>query len=303
VLSFVREPHSWDLGPKPGTDTGECGEWFADRIKEHDIVLLAHGRKRFVIGWGVVVSKAKKGHGVVNANDGTPLYYQMRRDLDPFRSKGSSFPRTLARHIPGYNGVATGAIYRFNKKKPGQKKVCDWLEGRLGKSSPEEPPDHALREEPPPPAKKGKGSGYGAGGPPLPDSKLGDAGELLVLEYEKSRLLDAGRADLEKRVRHVAKEKGGAAKGYDILSFDPQNGSEKRIEVKTTRGSKASAFYLTRGEVRCSEQHPSSYYLYRVFSFGKRPAFYKRKGRLNANFVLDDPMVYRVSKLADKASN
>ena len=149
------------FGPKARNGHGRGGEWFADRINLHDIVLLAHGRKRFVTGWGVVVSKAKKGRGVVNANDGTPLYYQMRRDLDPFKSKGSSFPQKLARHIPGYNGVATGAIYKFDEKNPGQKKVCDWLERNLGKPSPKDPPDDALREEPPPPSKKRKGSGHG----------------------------------------------------------------------------------------------------------------------------------------------
>ena len=93
----------------------------------------------------------------------------------------------------------------------------------------------------------------------------------------------------------MAKEKGGAAKGYDILSFDPQNGSEKRIEVKTTRGPASRAFRLTRGEVRSSENHPGSYYLYRVYRFGQKTTFYKVKGRLRDNFVLD-PTEYSASK-------
>jgi len=288
-------------GRKARKRRGLGGERFDKEINENDkdIVLIAHGRKRFVVGWGVVVSKAKKGSGVVSGTDGKPLHYEMRRDLSPFNSK-PQFPHELTRHIPGYNSVATGAIYKFNEKKLGQKKVCDWLERHIGKPGPKADDAHnALREEPPPKKKakkKGNQSGSSGNSPPPPDAKLGTDGELLVCKYEKERLLAAGRSDLEKRVRHVAKEKGSDEKGYDILSFNPANGTEKRIEVKTTRGAAASPFYLTRGEVRCSEQHPSSYYLYRVYRFGQHPAlFYKIKGPLRDNFALE-PTEYRAHR-------
>jgi len=285
-------------GPKARKRHGRGGEWFADRVNEQDIVLVAHGRKRFVVGWGIVVSKPKKERGVIDANDGSPLHYQMRRNLAPFKSK-PQFPDELTRHIPGYNGGSTHAIYKFNERKVGQKEVCDWLERNLKKPRRERPIyDDALREEPPPKKAKLKGeppSGSGSS-PPPPDAKLGTDGELLVYKYEKARLLAAGRIDLKKRVRHVAIEKGGDEKGYDILSFNPANGAEIRIEVKTTRGAAASPFYLTRREVRCSEQHPGSYYLYRVYRFGQHPPlFYRIRGRLRDNFGLE-PTEYRAHR-------
>ena len=289
-------------GPKAhkrkGKLHGRGGEWFNESIRKKDIVLIAHGRKRFVVGWGVVVSKAKEGSQVVYARDGSPLYYNRYRDLAPFKSE-PQFPDELTRHIPGYNSGATHAIYKFNEKKLGQKQVCDWLERNLGKPRREKPIyDDALREEPPPKKAKPKGEPPSRSGnsPPPPDAKLGTDGELLVYKYEQERLLAAGRIDLKKRVRHVATEKGSDEKGYDILSFNPANGTEKRIEVKTTRGAAASPFYLTRREVRCSEQHPGSYYLYRVYRFGQHPPlFYKIRGRLRDNFGLE-PTEYRAHR-------
>jgi Domain of unknown function (DUF3883) len=260
---------------RKGKLKGVGGEWFNKSIRKNDVVLIAHGRKRFVVGWGVVVSNAQEGSHVVYAPDGSPLDYQMRRNLAPFQPK-PQFPDKLTRHIPGYNGVVTGAIYRFQENDPGQKKVCDWLESHLGTKPPPIPAD-ALREEPPPPKAKRNGNHSGTSGnpPPPPDKKLGTDGELLVYEYERKRLLAAGRSDLEKRVRHIALEN----RGYDVLSFNPADGSEKRIEVKTTRGAATSPFYLTGREVRCSEEHPGSYYLYRVYRFGQHPPlFYKEKG-------------------------
>jgi hypothetical protein len=279
---------------------GRGGEWFNKSIRKNDIVLIAHGRKRFVVGWGVVVSNAEEGSHVVDAPDGSPLEYQMRRNLAPFKSK-PQFPDELTRHIPGYKSIATGAIYKFHENKLGQKRVCDWLERHIGtKPAPnDDDPREELREEPPPPnhTKRKAKSSVGSGNPPPPpDAKLGLEGECLVYEYEKKRLLAAGRSDLEKRVRHVAKEKGSDETGYDILSFNPANGTEKRIEVKTTRGAATSPFYLTGREVRCSEEHPGSYYLYRVYRFGQHPPlFYKEKGRLGDNFGLE-PTEYRAHR-------
>jgi uncharacterized protein DUF3883 len=293
-MGYGRKAKKWK-----GKLHGLGGEWFNKSIRKNDILLIAHGRKRFVVGWGVVISNALEGSHVVKAPDGSLLEYQMRRNLASFKSK-PLFPRELARHIPGYDSIATGAIYKFHENKLGQKKVCDWLEKHIAtKPTPiDDGPSQALREEPPPPnhTKKGVKSTVGSGNPPPPpDPKLGLEGECLVYEYEKERLLAAGRRDLEKRVRHVAKEKGSAETGYDILSFDPVNGTEKRIEVKTTRGAATSPFYLTGREVRCSEEHPGSYYLYRVYRFGQHPLFYKKKGRLGENFGLE-PTEYRAHR-------
>ena len=47
---------------------------------------------------------------------------------------------------------------------------------------------------------------------------LGLKGELLVLKYEKERLIDLGRPDLADKVIHASKTIGDGC-GYDILSF------------------------------------------------------------------------------------
>jgi hypothetical protein len=65
---------------------------------------------------------------------------------------------------------------------------------------------------------------------------LGDAGELLVLEREKRRLVAAGRTDLAAAVLHTATVEGDGA-GFDIRSFF-LDGRPRFIEVKTTTGPK-----------------------------------------------------------------
>jgi hypothetical protein len=95
--------------------------------------------------------------------------------------------------------------------------------------------------------------------------KLGLAGEEAVLESERSALIANGRADLAELILHVAKVEGDGA-GYDIKSYTLE-GEEKFIEVKTTRGDKSTAFYLSAAEARFAADHTGSYYLYRVFEF------------------------------------
>jgi hypothetical protein len=69
------------------------------------------------------------------------------------------------------------------------------------------------------------------------------AGEEAVVESERRSLIDAGRPDLAKLVFHVAKLEGDGA-GFDIKSYT-FDGKEMFIEVKTTRGDKEAAFYLS----------------------------------------------------------
>lgn len=95
--------------------------------------------------------------------------------------------------------------------------------------------------------------------------KLGYAGELIVLKYEKDFLERAGKSNLMKKVKHVSDEEGDGA-GYDILSFD-LDGNEKYIEVKTTKFNSDTPFYLTDNELEFSKKEASNYYLYRVYDF------------------------------------
>ena len=95
--------------------------------------------------------------------------------------------------------------------------------------------------------------------------KLGLAGELMVLKYEKDHLISLGKDKLANKVKHTSEELGDGA-GYDILSY-AEDGSEKYIEVKTTTGGKESSFILTSREIEFSKQNSKNYCLYRVFSF------------------------------------
>jgi hypothetical protein len=97
------------------------------------------------------------------------------------------------------------------------------------------------------------------------DRKLGEAGEMAVLETEIKRLLMLGRPDLAEKIVHVSKIEGDGA-GYDIKSFH-QDGSVKYIEVKTTRGGISTPFFMSLNEIRFSEIHSDKYVLYRVFDF------------------------------------
>lgn len=70
---------------------------------------------------------------------------------------------------------------------------------------------------------------------------LGAAGEQLVVQLERSRLLLAGAAKLAEKVEWTSKVKGDGA-GYDVLSFE-NSGKERFIEVKTTGFGREAPFY------------------------------------------------------------
>lgn len=97
------------------------------------------------------------------------------------------------------------------------------------------------------------------------DTELVIAGEKIVIAHEKRALIQAGRADLAHKVRHVAAIEGEHA-GYDIESYTPE-GAVKYIEVKTTRGVADAPFYLRTHELEFARQHAGEYYLYRVYEY------------------------------------
>lgn len=101
---------------------------------------------------------------------------------------------------------------------------------------------------------------------------LGLAGELRVMDFERARLINCGRADLAERVRHVSVMDGDGA-GFDIASFE-QTGAERLIEVKTTKGKAKTAFFMSRNERRFAEEAKDRYQLYRVHEFGPKPALF-----------------------------
>jgi hypothetical protein len=84
----------------------------------------------------------------------------------------------------------------------------------------------------------------------------------------------------------------GDGLGFDILSFDDADDSERLLEVKTTGLGKSFPFYVTSNEVRCSEDVPHQYQLFRVFNFGRGPRLYILHGSLRELCQLD-PVLYR----------
>jgi Domain of unknown function (DUF3883) len=92
--------------------------------------------------------------------------------------------------------------------------------------------------------------------------RLGDLGELLVLQHEQEKLMASGSM---KRPQHKSKSEGDGL-GYDILSYD-ETGDEILIEVKTTAGSFEDPLYITGAELLCSQKVPRKYWLYRVYEY------------------------------------
>ena len=121
------------------------------------------------------------------------------------------------------------------------------------------------------------------------NASLGRAGEEFTLNFERARLIRAGKTRLANRVEHVAVTLGDGA-GFDVLSFEG-SGRERYIEVKTTAYGKATPFYVTRNEVSVSGAHGGDYHLYRLFDFRRDPRLYALNGALEQVCALR-PVVY-----------
>lgn len=102
----------------------------------------------------------------------------------------------------------------------------------------------------------GEGSGYSK------KAKIvGDAGELAVLELERSNLIALGRKDLASSIVHEEAE--GSRPGWDITSYDA-DGRTKRIEVKSCEGKAMNKLEITRNEWQAASEHLEEYYIYLV---------------------------------------
>ena len=121
---------------------------------------------------------------------------------------------------------------------------------------------------------------------------LGQAGEQHILELEQRRLIQFERPDLARKVRWVSKEDGDGA-GYDIRSWD-RTGSERLIEVKTTRGANTTPFYLTRNENDVAQERPDAFRLYRLYDFSRLPRLFTLTPPLESVLKLE-PMTFRAS--------
>lgn len=116
------------------------------------------------------------------------------------------------------------------------------------------------------------------------NSKLGRAGEELVLRFEHERLWRAGKKQLADRIEHVASSVGDHL-GFDIHSFE-ENGRDRLIEVKTTRFGVATPFFVTANELTVSCERAPDYHLYRVFKFDRSPHLFRLQGALERTCTL-----------------
>ena len=99
--------------------------------------------------------------------------------------------------------------------------------------------------------------------------ELGEEGERLVVEHEKSVLRKAGLDSVAEDVVWVSKVEGDGA-GYDIRSFTPDR-RRRLIEVKTTNGWERTPFYVTRNEKRVSCEKREEWCLFRLWDFSRKP--------------------------------
>ena len=109
--------------------------------------------------------------------------------------------------------------------------------------------------------------------------QLGSLGERLIFEYEQWRLRNVGKDHLADRVEWIARDLGDGA-GFDILSRN-DNGSDRYIEVKTTKLGDSVPVFLTRNELLFSREKRENFYLYRVFDFYRSPKFFIKQGALD----------------------
>jgi hypothetical protein len=116
------------------------------------------------------------------------------------------------------------------------------------------------------------------------NNELGKLGEYLVVEYEKSNLISAGRNDLAELVSATRDTIGNNAK-YDVKSYF-EDGRVKYIEVKTTKADINNPFYISESEVRFSEKYSDNYFIYRVYEYDlilNSGKIFILKGAINRN--------------------
>ncbi|HEX5149865.1 MAG TPA: DUF3883 domain-containing protein [Parafilimonas sp.] len=105
---------------------------------------------------------------------------------------------------------------------------------------------------------------------------LGEQGEAFVIQFEKRRLVQAGKEKLADKIEWLSKDMGDGL-GYDILSKN-ENGTDRFIEVKTTKLSKETPIFLSRIEMLFATKAAGGFYLYRVFDFATQPKLFIKNG-------------------------
>ena len=97
------------------------------------------------------------------------------------------------------------------------------------------------------------------------NKRIGDLGELLVLQHEQEKLKTYG---IRKHALHKSKTEGDGL-GYNIFSYD-KHGNEIFIEVKTTMNDWNTPFFITANEYKLSILERHKFFLYRLYDFEDR---------------------------------
>lgn len=114
---------------------------------------------------------------------------------------------------------------------------------------------------------------------------LGLLGEEKVFRHEVAKLVAADRVDLARKVEWTSQERGDGA-GYDIRSFHP-SGEERLIEVKATRGSRTTPFFVTRTEREVSQECAERWRLYRLYDLAAAPRMFSLMPPLETAVTLE----------------
>ncbi len=121
------------------------------------------------------------------------------------------------------------------------------------------------------------------------NTSLGQKGEEFVFEYEKWNFVRQGKQSLSEKIEWISKLDDGA--GFDILSKN-LNGTDKYIEVKTTKLSKDAPIFFSKNEYEFSKKKCGDYNLYRVFNFSENPKMFFLNGDFDT-FCSKDPIQFK----------
>ena len=204
----------------------------------------------------------------------------------------TNFQRSLVDSVKAYLDAHPAVFLKLDQaiesapdKLP---KIDDWR--RVFEAPPEDAP---LPDEPAEPWRSRQGRKIDFVRRDASNRRLGRLGEEFTVDLERRRLLSQGRDDLAKKVEWIS-DSAGDGVGYDVLSFDEADDSERFVEVKTTTQGKYFPFFVTANEVRCSEATARQYHLYRLFRFSHGPRLYVLHGALSDLCRLE-PVSYRAT--------
>lgn len=119
---------------------------------------------------------------------------------------------------------------------------------------------------------------------------VGKSGEEIALEFERWRLITAGKESLADKVEWVSQTQGDGL-GFDIRSWS-ENGKDRFIEVKSTKLTKEAPIFFTNSEYTFARDHRDRFYLYRVFNLQKEPRLFMVKGAYD-EFCRPTPIQYK----------